>query len=150
MALSWRLGLNLIGHDLVGRDSVEPSHLIVFGSTESRPTNAVPRSIGELRRSSSHGLMAVVIGSNTNPGQSFEDLAWLFTCDSRNRGLIRQGFDEAGDVMEGGPRHRTATFLKSAETSAARRFYWQQQPAPIVKSIRSTTGRTKTERAKFI
>src|SRR5690242_14542926 len=30
-----------------------------------------------------------------SPSPGFEDLAWLFTCDSRNRGLIRQGFDEA-------------------------------------------------------
>src|SRR5436190_12142196 len=28
-------------------------------------------------------------------GQNFEDLVWLFRCDSRNRGIIRQGFDEA-------------------------------------------------------
>ena len=27
--------------------------------------------------------------------EGFEDLTWLFTCDSRNRGLIRQGFNEA-------------------------------------------------------
>ena len=28
-------------------------------------------------------------------GTGFESLSWLFTCDSRNRGIIRQGFDEA-------------------------------------------------------
>jgi hypothetical protein len=30
----------------------------------------------------------------------FENLAWLFTCDSRNRGIIRQGFDEAALLWE--------------------------------------------------
>lgn len=39
--------------------------------------------------------MASVIAPDASPGDGLEDLAWLFTCDSRNRGLIRQGFDEA-------------------------------------------------------
>jgi hypothetical protein len=40
--------------------------------------------------------MAVVSESGLGTAEGFEDLAWIFTCDSRNRGLIRQGFDEAG------------------------------------------------------
>ena len=39
--------------------------------------------------------MASVTEPDPSPAGGFEDLAWLFTCDSRNRGLIRQGFDEA-------------------------------------------------------
>ena len=39
--------------------------------------------------------MASVTAPDASPGEGLEDLAWLFTCDSRNRGLIRQGFDEA-------------------------------------------------------
>src|SRR5579864_6129501 len=91
------------------------------------------RTIGELRRSSSHGFMAVVIGSNTKPGQSFEDLAWLFTCDSRNRGLIRQGFDEAavlwkavratsGNILEIGRNFGGSTVLLAA-AGADREIY---------------------------
>jgi len=56
---------------------------------------------------------------------SFEDLVWLFTCDSRNRGIIRQGFDEAallwkavkataGDIVEIGRNHAGSTVLMAA------------------------------------
>jgi hypothetical protein len=52
----------------------------------------------------------------------FEDLFWLFQCDSRNRGIIRQGFDEAallwkavkaskGDILEIGRNHAGSTTL---------------------------------------
>jgi len=69
--------------------------------------------------------MAVVIGSSPKPGLSFEDLAWLFTCDSRNRGLIRQGFDEAallwkavkattGNILEIGRNFGGSTVLLTA------------------------------------
>lgn len=55
----------------------------------------------------------------------FEDLAWLFTCDSRNRGLIRQGFDEAallwkavkatsGNIVEVGRNFGGSTVLLAA------------------------------------
>jgi hypothetical protein len=54
--------------------------------------------------------------------KGFEDLAWIFTCDSRNRGLIRQGFDEAavlwkavqatsGDILEIGRNLAGSTVL---------------------------------------
>src|SRR5690349_7761846 len=69
--------------------------------------------------------MAIVIDSNRTPGESFEDLAWLFTCDSRNRGLIRQGFDEAallwkavkatsGNILEIGRNFAGSTVLLAA------------------------------------
>ena len=55
----------------------------------------------------------------------FEDLAWLFTCDSRNRGLIRQGFNEAallwkavkatsGNILEVGRNFGGSTVLLAA------------------------------------
>lgn len=69
--------------------------------------------------------MAMVIDANRTPGESFEDFAWLFTCDSRNRGLIRQGFDEAallwkavkatsGNILEIGRNFAGSTVLLAA------------------------------------
>ena len=57
--------------------------------------------------------------------ESFEDLVWLFQCDSRNRGIIRQGFDEAallwkavkataGDIIEIGRNKAGSTVLLAA------------------------------------
>src|SRR6202011_961633 len=57
--------------------------------------------------------------------EGFEDLAWIFTCDSRNRGLIRQGFDEAallwkavkatsGNILEIGRNLAGSTVLLAA------------------------------------
>ena len=43
----------------------------------------------------SQAFIGSVEQSTQPPTEGFEDLAWIFTCDSRNRGLIRQGFDEA-------------------------------------------------------
>lgn len=40
-------------------------------------------------------LRLVSQGVSQNNSHGFESLTWLFTCDSRNRGIIRQGFDEA-------------------------------------------------------
>jgi len=67
-------------------------------------------------------------------GNQFEDLAWLFTCDSRNRGLIRQGFDEAallwkavkataGDVLEIGRNFAGSTVLLAAAAEPSRAVY---------------------------
>lgn len=53
---------------------------------------------------------------------NFEDLAFLFTCDNRNRGIIRLNFDEAallwksvrntkGPILEIGRRHGGSTML---------------------------------------
>ncbi|HST29319.1 MAG TPA: class I SAM-dependent methyltransferase [Chthoniobacterales bacterium] len=63
----------------------------------------------------------------TEPSASggFDDLAWLFLCDSRNRGLIRQGFDEAallwkatkaasGNILEIGRNFGGSTVLLAA------------------------------------
>lgn len=63
----------------------------------------------------------------------FEDLTWLFTCDSRNRGIIRQGFDEAsllwkavkataGTILEIG-RNRAGSTVLIAAASQGREFY---------------------------
>jgi hypothetical protein len=64
-------------------------------------------------------------------GEGFEDLAWLFTGDSRNRGLIRQGFDEAallwkavkatsGDILEIGRNFAGSTVLLAAAAQPPR------------------------------
>lgn len=64
---------------------------------------------------------------------NFEDLVWLFQCDSRNRGIIRQGFDEAallwkavkatrGNILEIGRNHAGSTTLLAA-ASAGREVY---------------------------
>ena len=61
-------------------------------------------------------------------GENFEDLAWLFRCDSRNRGIIRQGFDEAallwkaarataGDILEIGRNKAGSTVLLVAAST---------------------------------
>jgi len=53
---------------------------------------------------------------------AFEDLSWLFTCDSRNRGIARLNFDEAallyravrateGDMLEIGRRFGGSTVI---------------------------------------
>jgi hypothetical protein len=64
---------------------------------------------------------------------NFEDLVWLFTCDSRNRGTIRQGFDEAallwkavkataGNILEIG-RNRAGSTVLLAAASVGRAIY---------------------------
>lgn len=66
--------------------------------------------------------------------EGFEDLAWLFTCDSRNRGLIRQGFDEAallwkairstsGNILEIGRNRAGSTVLLAAASESGREIY---------------------------
>jgi hypothetical protein len=66
--------------------------------------------------------------------EGFEDLAWLFTCDSRNRGLIRQGFDEAallwkavkatsGNILEIGRNLAGSTVLLAAAAGPDREVY---------------------------
>jgi Methyltransferase domain len=60
--------------------------------------------------------------------ENFEDLVWLFRCDSRNRGIIRQGFDEAallwkavkataGNIIEVGRNKAGSTVLLAAAGS---------------------------------
>ncbi|HLC13421.1 MAG TPA: class I SAM-dependent methyltransferase [Chthoniobacterales bacterium] len=59
------------------------------------------------------------------PQLGFHELVWLFQCDSRNRGIIRQGFDEAallwkaakattGDILEIGRNQGGSTALLAA------------------------------------
>lgn len=65
--------------------------------------------------------------------ENFEDLAWLFRCDSRNRGIIRQGFDEAallwkavkataGNIVEIG-RNKAGSTVLLAVAGAGRNVY---------------------------
>lgn len=62
------------------------------------------------------------------PNRGFETLAWLFSCDSRNRGIIRLGFDEAallwravqatsGNILEVGRNVGGSTVLLAAASS---------------------------------
>ena len=78
--------------------------------------------------------MATVNESTAASSESFEDLAWLFTCDSRNRGLIRQGFDEAallwkavkatsGNILEIGRNFAGSTVLLAAAAAPNREIY---------------------------
>ena len=66
--------------------------------------------------------------------EGFEDLAWLSTCDSRNRGLIRQGFDEAallwkairstsGNILEIGRNRAGSTVLLASASESGREIY---------------------------
>jgi len=79
-------------------------------------------------------LIAKVEESISTTGEGFEDLAWLFTCDSRNRGLIRQGFDEAallwkavkatsGNILEIGRNLAGSTVLLAAAAGPSRKIY---------------------------
>jgi hypothetical protein len=75
------------------------------------------------------------VEESTHPGtEGFEDLAWIFTCDSRNRGLIRQGFDEAavlwravkatsGNMLEIGRNFAGSTVLLAAAAAPDREIY---------------------------
>src|SRR5205814_4000231 len=75
------------------------------------------------------------VEESTQPGtEGFEDLAWIFTCDSRNRGLIRQGFDEAatlwkavkatsGNILEIGRNLAGSTVLLAAAAGPDREIY---------------------------
>ena len=66
--------------------------------------------------------------------EGFENLTWLFTCDSRNRGLIRQGFDEAallwkavkatsGNILEIGRNLAGSTVLLATAAEPDREIY---------------------------
>src|SRR2546430_7796571 len=70
-------------------------------------------------------LIAKVDEPILETGEGFASLAWRFTCDSRNRGLIRQGFDEAallwkavkassGNILEIGRNLAGSTVLLAA------------------------------------
>src|SRR6266480_964692 len=82
----------------------------------------------------SQAFVGSVEDSTQPAGQGFEDLAWIFTCDSRNRGLIRQGFDEAailwkavkatsGNILEIGRNLAGSTVLLAAATGPDREIY---------------------------
>ncbi len=85
-----------------------------------------------LRRATTRAFIGSV--GEPIPTEGFEDLAWLFTCDSRNRGLIRQGFDEAallwkavrstsGNILETGRNMAGSTALLAAATGSGREIY---------------------------
>jgi hypothetical protein len=82
----------------------------------------------------SQALIGSVEESMQDAGEGFEDLAWIFTCDSRNRGLIRQGFDEAallwkaakstsGNILEIGRNLAGSTVLIAAAAGRDREIY---------------------------
>ena len=85
-----------------------------------------------MRRATTQALIGSVGEPTATEG--FEDLAWLFTCDSRNRGLIRQGFDEAallwkavkatsGNILEIGRNLAGSTVLLAAASESDREIY---------------------------
>src|SRR5262245_1327740 len=78
--------------------------------------------------------MRTVNESRAGSTIGFEELTWLFTCDSRNRGLVRQGFDEAallwkavkatsGNILEIGRNFGGSTVLLAAATPPNREVY---------------------------
>src|SRR5256885_4189231 len=82
----------------------------------------------------SQALVGRVEESTRSMTDGFEDLAWIFTCDSRNRGLIRQGFDEAamlwkavkstsGNILEIGRNLAGSTVLLAAAAGSDREIY---------------------------
>jgi hypothetical protein len=73
----------------------------------------------------SQAFVRNVEASTRSANEGFEDLAWIFNCDSRNRGLIRQGFNEAavlwtavkatsGNILEIGRNLAGSTVLLAA------------------------------------
>ena len=87
-----------------------------------------------MRRAASQAFIAEVENVTQSQSGGFEDLAWLFTCDSRNRGLIRQGFDEAallwkaarstsGNILEVGRNLAGSTVLLAAATKSDREIH---------------------------
>jgi Methyltransferase domain len=84
-----------------------------------------------LLQAASWRLIALV---EQTASEGFENLAWLFTCDSRNRGLIRQGFDEAallwkavkatsGNILEIGRNLAGSTVLLAAAAGSEREIF---------------------------
>jgi predicted O-methyltransferase YrrM len=89
---------------------------------------------GPVALNAESGFYRSVEESSRSVSEGFEDLAWIFTCDSRNRGLIRQGFDEAavlwkavkatsGNILEIGRNLAGSTVLLAAATGPDRAIY---------------------------
>ncbi|HEX4638819.1 MAG TPA: class I SAM-dependent methyltransferase [Chthoniobacterales bacterium] len=87
-----------------------------------------------LRQTASQALMGSMGDAVHSDNFGFDDLPWLFTCDSRNRGLIRQGFDEAallwkavkatsGNILEIGRNLAGSTVLLAAASERHREIY---------------------------
>src|SRR5205807_9848949 len=87
-----------------------------------------------LRRMATRAFIDKVEESMHPATEGFEDLAWIFTCDSRNRGLVRQGFDEAavlwkavkatsGNILEIGRNLAGSTVLLAAAAASDREIY---------------------------
>lgn len=84
----------------------------------TRAADAVARLLGR-----GAPVAAVSIpASSSVAGEGLESVAWLFQCDNRNRGILRQNFDEAallwqavrgsgGPILEVGRRHGGSTVL---------------------------------------
>ena len=87
-----------------------------------------------MRATRSQAFVGNVEESTRSASEGFEDLAWIFNCDSRNRGLIRQGFNEAavlwkavkatsGDILEIGRNLAGSTVLLAAAAGPDREIY---------------------------
>jgi hypothetical protein len=92
------------------------------------------RNANSLHYIATQAFIGSVKESTRSASEGFEDLAWIFTCDSRNRGLIRQGFDEAavlwkaaratsGNILEIGRNLAGSTVLLAAATGPDREIY---------------------------
>src|SRR5436305_353405 len=99
-------------------------------------------------------LIAKVDEPILETGEGFEDLAWLFTCDSRNRGLIRQGFDEAallwkavkatsGNILEIGRNLAGSTVLLAAAAGPDREIYSIDKRSNEDRACKSYLARSK-------
>lgn len=98
-------------------DSAERAAAAVSRLLESGPDwSRLPRtSVGK-------GALDCPTSRPETPAAGLESVAWLFRCDNRNRGIVRQNFDEAallwqavrataGPILEVGRRHGGTTVL---------------------------------------
>lgn len=87
------------------------------------------------------------------------ELSWLFCCDNRNRGIIRQNFDEAallwravsltqGDILEVGRRHGGTTVLLVSASAGRRVMSLDIAPAhhPMCEAFFSMVMASQPER----
>src|SRR5438876_11269832 len=104
----------------------------------------------------SQAFIGSVERSTQPPTEGFEDLAWIFTCDSRNRGLIRQGFDEAailwkavkatsGNILEIGRNLAGSTVLLVGAAGPDREIYSIDNRSHEHRACKDYLGRAATK-----
>lgn len=54
--------------------------------------------------------------------REFQNRVWLFTCDHRNRGIVRMNFDEAGTWSSAAARKRSLPPAQSSPSPGLRIF----------------------------